>query len=81
MSVSINEKEEIYKAINSVSQKVNDVSQKLDEIIFMLNADCNNKISISGDGIEELGVVITTHDEAINELANMIVELEEKVNG
>lgn len=72
--MSINEEEirDIYKAINSVSNKINFVESKLDEVIHQLNASCNKKISINGGGIDELGTTIAIHDNAIDELASII---------
>ena len=70
------EREEIYKAINDVSNKVNDISQKQDEIMQMLNRKANEKISVNAGGIDDLGSAVTAHDEAIDELATMITSLE-----
>lgn len=76
--MSKKDREEIYKAINNVSNKVNDVSQKLDEVMQLLNAQANEKITINSDGIDGLGDVIATHDEAIDNLASMMALVEEK---
>lgn len=35
------EREEVFKAINGVANRVNEVSQKLDEVMQKLNADTN----------------------------------------
>ena len=78
MSINKKEKADLYKAINSISRKINEVELKLDNVIHSLNAECNNKISINGGGIDDLGTVIVTHDEAIDELAVMISEMEAK---
>lgn len=77
MSISIKERGEIFKAINAVSKKVNGVEKKLDEVIHLLNADCNNKISVNSSGVEDLGNVISAHNDAIDELATIISGLEE----
>ncbi len=70
------EKSEIYKAINNVSKKVNEVSQKLDELIQQLNAQAEEKILLNSGAVDDLGSVVTTHDEAIEELATMVAGLE-----
>ena len=70
------EREEIYKAINGVSNKVNEVAQKQDEIMQMLNRQANEKIAVNAGGIDDLGSAVTAHDEAIDELATMITSLE-----
>lgn len=72
------EREEIYKAINNVSKKVNDVSQKQDEIMQMLNKLTNERIDASGTAIDEMANMIATHNEAIDNLAEIITESEEQ---
>ena len=49
------EREEVFKAINGVANRVNDVSQKLDEVMHMLNANANEKITVNSGGIDGLG--------------------------
>ena len=65
---------EIFKAINCISKKVNSVEQKLDTLILSLNADCNNKISTNGNGIDDMAEIVSMHDQAIDELATLITE-------
>ena len=72
------DRNEIFKAINAVSCKVNDVSQKLDEVMQMLNASANEKISVNSGGIDGLADMVATHDGAIEDLATIVSELEVK---
>lgn len=72
------EREEVFKAINAVANKVNDVSQKLDEVMKMLNNSANEKISVNSGGIDGLADMVATHDGAIEELASMVAEMEVK---
>ena len=72
------DRNEIFKAINAVSCKVNDVSQKLDEVMQILNASANEKISVNSGGIDGLADMVATHDGAIEELATMVAEIEVK---
>ena len=72
------DRNEIFKAINAVSCKVNDVSQKLDEVMQMLNASANEKISVNSGGIDGLADMVSAHDGAIEELATMVAEMEVK---
>ena len=72
------EREEVFKAINAVANRVNDVSQKLDEVMQMLNASANEKISVNSGGIDGLADMVATHDGAIEELATMVSEMEVK---
>ena len=72
------DRNEIFKAINAVSCKVNDVSQKLDEVMHMLNANANEKITVNSGGIDGLADMVATHDGAIEDLATIVAELEVK---
>ena len=72
------EREEIYKAINTVSKKVNEVSAKLDEVMQMLNSKANEKINVNSGGIDGLAEMVASHDGAIEELATMVAEMEVK---
>ena len=72
------EREEVFKAINGVANRVNDVSQKLDKVMQILNASANEKISINSGGIDGLADMVATHDGAIEELATMVAEMEVK---
>ena len=66
------EREEIYKAINGVSNKVNDISQKQDEIMQILNKLTNERIDASGTAIDDIADMIAVHNEAIDSLAETI---------
>ena len=70
------DKEQIYKAINNVSNKVNEVSQKQDEIMQMLNKLTNERIDASGTAIDDIANMIAVHNEAIDSLAEMTAESE-----
>ena len=72
------EREEIYQAINEVSNKINDLSVRLDEYIQKLNADANEKITVNSGGIDGLADMVSAHDGAIEELATMVSEMEVK---
>ena len=72
------DRNEIFKAINAVSCKVNDVSQKLDEVMQILNASANEKITVNSGGIDGLADMVSAHDGAIEELATMVAEMEVK---
>ena len=72
------EREEVFKAINAVANKVNDVSQKLDAVMQMLNNSANEKISVNSGGIDGLADMVATHDGAIEELASMVSDMEVK---
>ena len=72
------EREEVFKAINAVANRVNDVSQKLDEVMQILNASANEKISVNSGGIDGLADMVSAHDGAIEDLATIVSELEVK---
>ena len=66
------ERDAFFKAINNVSKKVNETSLKLDELIQRINSLTDEKISLNGGGIDDLGSIVAIHDKAIDELANII---------
>ena len=66
------EREEIYKAINGVSNKVNEVSQKLDEVMQMLDKTTNERIDASGTAIDDIADMIAVQNGAIDNLAEMV---------
>ena len=70
-----NDIENIYKAINRVSNRVNDMSEKLDSVMQTLNAQANNKISVNAGGIDDIADMTATHDSAIDDLATIVSTL------
>ena len=64
------ERKEIYQAINEVSNKVNDLSVRLDEYIHRLDEATNNRVTITGDGLDSLADDVAQHQEAILALQN-----------
>ena len=75
------EREEVFKAINAVANRVNDVSQKLDEVMQIFNASASEKISVNSGGIDGLADMVSAHDGAIEDLATIVAELEVKQYG
>lgn len=71
------EREEIFKAINAVSQKVNDMSSKLDEVMQMLNTNASEKISVNAGAISTLteDILPTMHDDTsgLSELMDQVL--------
>lgn len=59
------EREEIFKAINEVSNKVNDLSVRLDDYIRRLDEATNNRVTITADGLDSLADDVAQHQEAI----------------
>ena len=59
------EQEEIYQAINEVSNKVNDLSVRLDKYIRRLDEATNNRVTITADGLDSLADDVAQHQEAI----------------
>ena len=72
------EREEVFKAINGVANRVNDVSKKLDEVMQIFNASASEKISVNSGGIDGLADMVSAHDGAIEDLATIVAELEVK---
>ena len=67
---------EIFKAINNVSKRQNEMSRKLDEVMQMLNAQTNERITVGNKGIDDIVDMVVAHNEAIDSLAEMITESE-----
>lgn len=67
------EREEVFKAINDVTNRINDVSQKLDEYIRKLNMDSNERITVNNGAISSIteDVLPTMQDDTSN-LSDMI---------
>ena len=59
------EREEIYQAINEVSNKVNDLSVRLDDYIRRLYEATNNQVTITADGLDSSADDVAQHQEAI----------------
>ena len=59
------EREEVFKAINEVSNKVNDLSIRLDKYIHRLDEATNNRVTITADGLDSLADDVAQHQEAI----------------
>lgn len=71
----LNDIENIYKAINRVSNRVNEMSEKLDSVMQLLNAQANNKISVNAGAVDDIADMIATHDSAIDDLATIVSTL------
>ena len=59
------EREEVFQAINEVSNKVNDLSVRLDEYIHRLDEATNNRVTITADGLDSLSDDVAQNQEAI----------------
>ena len=70
------ERAEIFMAINNVSKKANEIERKLDEIVQILNAQTNERITVGNKGIDDIVDMVVAHNEAIDSLAEMIAESE-----
>lgn len=67
---------EIFRAINNVSKRQNEMSRKLDEVMQILNAQTNERITVGNKGIDDIVDMVVSHNEAIDGLAEMITESE-----
>ena len=67
---------EIFRAINNVSKRQNEMSRKLDEVMQILNAQTNERITVGNKGIDDIVDMMVAHNEAIDGLAEMITESE-----
>lgn len=67
-----NDKLQIYKAINAVSNRLNEVNYKLDTLIQYLDKENKDNINLNAGGLNEIADITSTHDEAIAELAELV---------
>lgn len=67
--------ENIYKAINRVSNRVNEMSEKLDGVMQTLNTRADNKISVNAGAVDDIADMVAAHDGAIDDLATIVATL------
>ena len=70
------DRKEIFREINNVSKRQNEMSRKLDEVMQILNAHTNERITVGNKGIDDIVDMVVAHNEAIDSLAEMITESE-----
>ena len=68
---------EVAKAINELSKKINSIQLQLDRYFTMKHEENLTDIKLSENGLLEVAEMISSHDEAISELAGIISELKE----
>ena len=66
---------ETAKAINAISKKVNDLARRLDEHLGNRCDQNAEEISLADGGIMDMANIISSHDEAITELAAIVSDL------
>lgn len=67
--------ENIYKAINRVSNRVNEMSEKLDGVMQTFNTRADNKISVNAGAVDDIADMVVAHDSAIDDLATIVATL------
>lgn len=66
---------EVARELKTLSEKINAVDRKIDKY-FGNRCDQNaEEISVADGGIMEMADIISAHDEAIGELANLISDM------
>ena len=68
---------ETAKAINELSKKMNSIQLQLDRYFSMKHEENLTDIKLSENGLLEVAEMISSHDEAISELAGIVSELKE----
>lgn len=68
---------EVAKAINELSKKINSIQLQLDRYFTMKHEENLTDIKSSENGLLEVAEMISSHDEAISELAGIVSELKE----
>lgn len=70
----------IYKAINAVSQKVNEIQKRLDDYLGN-RCDANEKnLDTTDGGLMDVANILSSHDEAITELASIVSNMSEDLS-
>ena len=68
---------ETAKAINELSKKINAIQLQLDRYFTMKHEENLADIKLSENGLLEVAEMVSLHDGAISELAEMVSELKE----
>lgn len=69
---------ETARAINALSKKVNDLTRRLDSYLGSRCDQNAEEISVADGGIMDMAYIISSHDEAIAELAEIVSDLSTK---
>ena len=68
---------EVAKAINKLSKKINSIQLQLDRYFSIKHEENSADIKLSENGLLEVADMVSLHDEAIFELAEIVSELKE----
>ena len=66
---------EVEKAINTLSKKINSIERKLDEYTVMLHQKNADEINVSEGGMMDIANIVSSHEEAIADLADIVSTL------
>lgn len=69
---------EIAKAINRLSEKINNVQKRIDQYFENRCDQSAESISLTDGGIMDMAEIVSTHEEAIKELAGIISDMAEE---
>ena len=75
------EKSEIFKAINNVSKKVNEIQKRLDDHLGYRCDTNEENIEVTDEGLIDVADIVSSHDEAITELASIVSNIKEESDG
>ena len=68
---------EVAKALNELSKKINSIQLQLDRYFTIKHEENLTDIKLSENGLLEVAEMVSSHDEAISELAGIVSELKE----
>lgn len=63
---------EVAKAINNVSKRLNEVESRLDQFFMEKHNESTKSIETTDGGLVEVADLVSAHDDAIVELAELI---------
>ena len=68
---------EVAKALNELSKKINAIQLQSDRYFTIKHEENLTDIKLSENGLLEVAEMVSSHDEAISELARIVSELKE----
>lgn len=69
---------EVAKALNKILKRLNEVELKMEQFLLSKYHENKESINLTEVGIMDVADVLSVHDEAIEELAEIVAEMSER---
>lgn len=69
---------EVAKALNKILKRLNEVELKMEQFLLSKYHENKESINLTEVGIMDMADVLSVHDEAIEELAEIVAEMSER---